>query len=1220
MKRLFFLICSVALVAFTTFTGCEPKSPQPAAPGWQKKGPVAQSPLGQYPLRLEMVLTLPERPCDILLRQKETGSAYGIAYEPEANQLQLFRRIQKKKALLGPSFSLEQQGLKPGDTLRLYWDLDVVDMAVSLQKKMEQGWGEIQYLPPFQDRQLDRESAPWEAWIQARKPVDGTFHRFAPRNPAPAIDWTIEKGWLTAREGNAEYLKVGGEDQFPINMEVAGKWLMEQNPQTTVLEKDGGWDIQHKTEEGRMVDRIRPFPAFSANAWLRTATYTNTSVTTQDLTFTKSMWEVNREKLGETWKPVHFVMAEVGEDRVFCAAVLDPTDENFPNLFDDYGEVAFDSKWRLAPGQTATVGTQAMWISPGKKGDFRPLIQRWYASADIREDKAVPDWLKGGILYSASANGHVDSRFSDVAGFRNYMKQLDYLRDLGVDIIWHKIPFYHKTPPNPVEGGWNHYEPLDYTKIDPILGGETDFARLIQACQDKGMRTLCEVVPWGGGAIQKKELPQWWCRQQDGSLNIPYGAMAIIDYASPPWQEVLFNALRIYNRYGIGGVRIDVTDGMGPNWASPRTNHATFMGIPTAREHLALYRDALMPGLDHLPIMLPESFRNRPMYYAIPDCLTVGIGHDTTQRFATLGDIRDGASMAEQLTDFFEHHRAALPAGSLIRRTLNNINTLVEHGRTTYRFGGGLSRALYGICLMVPGVPQLVQEEEIGHYDALRRMHRARKSIPEFHQGRARYRGIDKDERVFAVLREWNGRYALGLVNLSGDSVEQEIQLPADVTSWVGRQAWDGVSGRQAAIDGGRLNWNMEAYEVALIRLGRHPRETSLPETWAGEKTKIPVVSKSGPQPLAQGVRLQQGNLALWIKGGVQGWTVEEQGPEKILLKTKGGRLLLEKEGETWKGEMELEAGQARVKPPLFAIYNADRWAVSGQTALLEDRLLRRHFPFPEEADYYWDRYMTWGTVQGGKYYNHVFPCGRLWQSLLEPLHPKKPALGFADRMGNGILVEVTQNNAENIVLTDRTDEDDSEPYGLELRFYSRDPDLAAGVHQFGFGQLWQMEEAPEADNETARLHFRLSFPEKSLAEAMKAERLPLARGGAVESRTGQSHDYVDINEGILSWPPNTVSWENLQGAPGKYRIALNLRHGENPEEDPFVEMYKVRLNGKLLAPLEWRERAIWSSSGLTYGLVFTPEVELSGGPHTLSIEMTGPGGAFRKHITLVQE
>lgn len=67
-------------------------------------------------------------------------------------------------------------------------------------------------------------------------------------------------------------------------------------------------------------------------------------------------------------------------------------------------------------------------------------------------------------------------------------EKLDYLSDLGVDVIWISPPY-----PSPmVDGG---YDISDYTNIHPDLGTLEDFDRLVTRCHEKGIRLMLDFVP-----------------------------------------------------------------------------------------------------------------------------------------------------------------------------------------------------------------------------------------------------------------------------------------------------------------------------------------------------------------------------------------------------------------------------------------------------------------------------------------------------------------------------------------------------------------------------------------------------------------------------------------------------------------------------------------------------------------------------------------------------
>ena len=69
---------------------------------------------------------------------------------------------------------------------------------------------------------------------------------------------------------------------------------------------------------------------------------------------------------------------------------------------------------------------------------------------------------------------------------RGVLEHLDWLEDLGVDAIYF----------NPIfQSASNHrYHTHDYFRIDPLLGTDADFDRLLAACHDRGIRVMLDGV------------------------------------------------------------------------------------------------------------------------------------------------------------------------------------------------------------------------------------------------------------------------------------------------------------------------------------------------------------------------------------------------------------------------------------------------------------------------------------------------------------------------------------------------------------------------------------------------------------------------------------------------------------------------------------------------------------------------------------------------------
>jgi len=505
----------------------------------------------------------------------------------------------------------------------------------------------------------------------------------------------------------------------------------------------------------------------------------------------------------------------------------------------------------------------------------------------------------------------------------------------------------------------------------------------------------------------------------------------------------------------------------------------------------------------------------------------------------------------------------------------------------------------------------LYQEQEIGDYDALRRMIWARRFLPELGAGEPDYFASTLDPRVFTVVSTLSGSRAIALVNLSGNSVSGDVSLSPSLHIAPGNSVYDAVSGRAARIIDGKFAWTLAPYETALMRIGKHPAGQAPSEVFAGET--YPGVS---PAPTSDLV-WRQGALCMDLNLGGGTWTRAVSGATTT-LESPSGRVTLGRTDHGTAVQIDLAAG---APAPRLVVRGADRWLVSGRTAVLSDRVLRRHFPFPAGSNYTWNRKIIWGSGPWGSLYDRVAACGRLWQSILEPLHPTEPGLQFTDRAGAGFALTGLNTNAGNVVLTDCTDETDVEPYRLETRFYAADPDLSPVVRAFGLGTQWQVDWASFPPPQSRDLHVSFVIEPSKAAEPHRftAPRLPVQRSGMHESDIGPKTKFMFS---YATWmpEPGEIHWDGFAPVPGVYRIEFELRHSEgSPTGTDLDNAYRVLVDG-LDQPLTWVKRGTSTFGNSYFGFAQTPPIDLSGKTHSISIATNRPWAGVREHYRLVKE
>lgn len=1037
------------------------------------------------------------------------------------------------------------------------------------------------------------------------------------RTPA-TLPWTMEDGWLTA-PGVAQR-----GDGPALNLRLANQGSLlppDRSAAPDVSRGPGGaYDVYYRCGPGTLVDVYRPFPALGSNGWQRSVRYTNTSAGSQDLVGLDLALAPEALRGGTTWRPWTFRMQEVTGGRLLCTAywaTVEPAE-----LSDAAGVVRcrVGVQWRLGPGQTADLGRQGIWLGAAGADECRAEARRWYAAHGLRTPIRYPLWLLQGPLYELSAGGHIDSRFSDVGGFDALARQVPHLADLGVTAVWLNAVQQHKTPPDPVRGGWNHYDPRDVAAVDPILGGPEGLRALLDTFSANGIHVLSEIVPHGGHARQAEALPQWWTRNRDGSLRRNWGGYGM-DTAAPEWQAVLRDSMAMLAALGdVEGARIDVADGQGPNWGSPRTPRASWSQLAGSVEMLGAVRDGIRRGGCRTPVLIPES-ADRPVYFALPDAAVLGYGWGLTMLLAQMPDrvLLEPMELNRRLRAALEEERGALPPGALVLRTLNNHDTVCDKGRVQLRFGTGLHRALYGLCLSIPGVPMLYQEEDVGSYDAIRRLNAVRRALPWLGDAEVRYPEEDCfDPRVFAAWRTQGTRRVLCLVNFSGERLSRSAVLPERRRGDGAIELVDALSGQSTPCDGrGRFSWELAPYATAFLRVGSRPPPALPPEHRRAAPTAT-TTPAADFEVLAAAGRLQvrHGALLLAITAGEpEAWQAGPGEPEAMTWTSGAGIVRLSRNGKRLGVHCDL-GGDATARPLRVHVEGAERWGVSGRTAQLEDRVVERHLPFPEATGYRWDRTQHWGFAVGGGFYHGVAPCGRLWQSILEPLHPTRPALGFVDSQGRGLALLDLQTDAMNVVLTDGSDEEPRRPLALEARFLAVDHDLHPDVQRFGPHSPWHSRGLPAPDPRGLSVAFTLVPIVGGLEEALTAERLPRQATAVDERREGPR--FNELGGRVFVVEPGRITWSGLPPVAAVCQIELELRLSERSAEDTdLAEAYRITVDGAV-QPLTWGRKNVWSTGNAYFALASTPPIDLRGKPHTLSIETLHTWCALRPRFTLV--
>lgn len=367
------------------------------------------------------------------------------------------------------------------------------------------------------------------------------------------------------------------------------------------------------------------------------------------------------------------------------------------------------------------------------------------------------EWWKKAIIYQIYPKSFCDSNGDGIGDLNGITEKLDYLKKLGVDVLW-ICPMYC----SPMED--NGYDISDYYQVNPMFGSNEDMDRLIAEAGKREMKIILDLVVnhcsdehvWFKKALEDpeceeagyfyfvrtedgKEPNNWrsnfggsvWTRLSDGRwyYHTFSRKQPDLNWENPKLRKKVYEMINWWLEKGIAGFRIDAITFIKKD-VTFRSREAED-GFRYPIEELTDY-----PGIGEF---LMEMRKNCFDKYG---CMTVaeapGVGEDAFKRYAgedgyfsmifdfsweNMEDEEDKSSIEaiERLKQkIFDTQRATSPIGwnGIFLENHDQsrcVNKYLEKGDICMESASALATIYFFLC----GTPFIYEGQEIGMTNAV---------------------------------------------------------------------------------------------------------------------------------------------------------------------------------------------------------------------------------------------------------------------------------------------------------------------------------------------------------------------------------------------------------------------------------------------------------------------------------------------------------------------
>ena len=364
------------------------------------------------------------------------------------------------------------------------------------------------------------------------------------------------------------------------------------------------------------------------------------------------------------------------------------------------------------------------------------------------------DWWKDAVVYQIYPRSFQDSNGDGIGDLNGIRMRLDYIRDLGADVIW-LCPIYASP------GADNGYDISDYYAINPDFGTMEDFDCLLAEAHSRGIRIVMDLVvnhtsdehawfqksregrdnPYRNYYIWRKEKPNNWqswfggpaweydAQTESHYLHIFAKKQPDLNWENPRLRQEIYEMMSWWLEKGVDGFRMDVISLISKPDPIPRTEETDLspacINGPRVHEYLREMNRQVLARYDMMTVgECPGVTVEEAKKYGGADRNELDMVFSFEHTVLTdgrYGKWSDRKTPLPALKQVFAHWQTEM------RDTAWNCLFWSNHDqpRAVSKFGCDLpkyrdaSAKMLGLCLyLMQGTPYIYQGEELGMANA----------------------------------------------------------------------------------------------------------------------------------------------------------------------------------------------------------------------------------------------------------------------------------------------------------------------------------------------------------------------------------------------------------------------------------------------------------------------------------------------------------------------